>query len=84
MRTFEQIVTDAGKDEEIALALGVKKHNVRDWRLRKSIPAEHFNDFVDRNWATHRELGDAAIFFAETREARAAEKARRRSEPVAA
>lgn len=50
----------AGKDAEVAIALGVKPHAARDWRLRDSIPAERWNDIVAAGFATLSELADAA------------------------
>lgn len=50
----------AGKDAEVAIALGVKPHAARDWRLRDSIPSERWNDVVAAGFATLNELADAA------------------------
>lgn len=58
MRSHQQIVKDAGRDEEVASLVGddVKFFNVRDWRLRDSIPAERWKRFVDLDLATYEEL----------------------------
>ncbi len=58
MRSHLQIVTDAGNDHAVAAMMGAdaKPFNVRDWRLRNSIPAERWKRFVDLRLATYEEL----------------------------
>ena len=60
MRSHDQIVVDAGKDADIAAKLCVNTHQVRDWRLRKSIPPEHWMAFETNGFATLVELAEAA------------------------
>ncbi len=60
MRTHRQIVAGAGKDGEIAEKIGVKPHQPRDWRIRDSIPPEHWRSFVANEWTTLEELAAAA------------------------
>ena len=60
MRDFTTIITDAGSDATIAQALGIKPHQPRDWRLRNSVPAQHWQEFARREWATLEELAAAA------------------------
>ena len=59
-RTHGQIVKDAGRDPEVADAIGAKSHQVRDWRLRNSIPKEWWNLFAEHGYATLKELADSA------------------------
>ena len=40
----------------MAEALGVKPFNVRDWRLRNSIPAERWQAMVSLGWTSLEEL----------------------------
>lgn len=51
---------DAGSDGAIAAQLGpdVKPFNVRDWRLRNSIPAERWKRVVDLGFASYEELAE--------------------------
>lgn len=58
MRDHQQILVDAGSDSTLAVQLGldVKPFNVRDWRLRNSIPAERWKRVVDLDWASYEEL----------------------------
>jgi hypothetical protein len=60
MRDFTTIIADAGSDATIAQALGLKPHQPRDWRLRNSVPAQHWQEFARRKWATLEELAAAA------------------------
>ena len=59
-RSHRQIILDAAKDTtEVALAerIGdVKPHNVRDWRLRDSIPSERWLRLVELEITTYEEL----------------------------
>lgn len=59
-RTFKQIVIDAGSDAEVAVLVGARQHQPRDWRLRNSIPAEFWRAFSDKGLATLDELAGAA------------------------
>ena len=60
MRDHQQILVDAGSDGALAAQLGpdVKPFNVRDWRLRNSIPAERWKRVVDLGFATYEELAE--------------------------
>lgn len=60
MRSHQQIIKDAGKDEDVAPMIGddVKFFNVRDWRLRDSIPATRWKRFVDLGLTTFEELAE--------------------------
>lgn len=58
--THAQIIQRSGKDHEIAEAVGAKSHQVRDWRLRDSIPSAYWKAFVEHGFANWVELGDAA------------------------
>lgn len=69
MRTHAQIVTAAGKPEEVAIRRGVSVHTVRSWIQRDSIPAEHWAGFADDGAAS---LEDLALAAAERGKARAA------------
>ena len=60
MRTHLQILSDAGTDGEIAARLGLKAHQPRDWRIRKSIPADQWIAFSTNGLATLEELAEAA------------------------
>lgn len=60
MRTHQEIVEQAGTDAEVALALQVKPHVPRDWRLRNSIPADRWDDVVAAGFSTLEELASAA------------------------
>lgn len=66
MRSFAQIIEAAEKsDQDLANELSVdgaevKAHQVRDWRLRGSIPAEHWARLTDLGFATLDELAQAA------------------------
>jgi hypothetical protein len=53
VRTFRQIVKDAGTDPDVAQKLGAKVHQPRDWRVRDSIPPEF--------WARCDALGIASL-----------------------
>lgn len=58
MRDHRQVLVAAGTDAEVAARLSsdVKPFNVRDWRLRNSIPAERWKRVVDLGWASYVEL----------------------------
>jgi hypothetical protein len=58
--THAQIVKRGGKDQEVAERIGAKPYQVRDWRLRNSIPSEHWKAFSDSGIATLEELAEAA------------------------
>lgn len=58
-RSFEQIVKDVGEDTLID-RLGLKPHQPRDWRIRKSIPPEHWRAMADLGFASLEELAAAA------------------------
>jgi hypothetical protein len=58
-RSFEQIVKDVG-DGVLAETLGVSPHQPRDWRLRKSIPPEHWRAIAEHGFASLEELALAA------------------------
>lgn len=60
MVTHTEIVSRNGSDADIAEKLGVRVHQVRDWRLRNSIPAERWAAFSERRLATLEELAKAA------------------------
>jgi hypothetical protein len=60
MRTHSEIVTAAGKPEEVALRRAVSVHTVRSWAQRDSIPAEHWAGFANDGHATLDELATAA------------------------
>jgi hypothetical protein len=60
MATHAEIVRRSGADAELSGALGVRPHQVRDWRLRNSIPPEHWQAFSERGYATLEELAAAA------------------------
>lgn len=60
MVTHAEIVSRSGSEAELALALNVKKHQVRDWRLRNSIPPERWQAFAEAGYATLEELAGAA------------------------
>lgn len=59
-RSHRQIILDAANGTtEVALAerIGdVKPHNVRDWRLRDSIPSERWLRLVELQITTYEEL----------------------------
>lgn len=59
MRSHQTILKEAGPDAAVAEALGVKPFNVRDWRLRQSIPAERWKQIVDLGWTSYEELAAA-------------------------
>lgn len=58
MRSHQAIVEEAGSDADLApmIAADVNPFNVRDWRLRDSIPAKRWKRFVDLGLATYEEL----------------------------
>lgn len=56
MRSHEAIVTEAGPDATLAALFQIKPHQVRDWRLRDSIPPEWWPSFVAANFATLDQL----------------------------
>ena len=60
MRSHTQIVTDAGADAAIAELIGANVHQVRDWRLRDSIPAEWWARLTEREFTSLEELAAAA------------------------
>lgn len=57
--THAQIVARKA-DPIVAEAVGAKLHQVRDWRLRNSIPSDHWKAFADAGLATLDELAEAA------------------------
>ncbi len=61
MRDHQTIISQAGRDEEVAEAIGgdAKPFNVRDWRLRNRIPAERWVRVASLGWATLEELAAA-------------------------
>ena len=60
MTTHSEIVKNAGKPEDVALACGVSVHTVKSWIFRNSIPAEHWADFAGAGWATLDDLAEIA------------------------
>jgi hypothetical protein len=56
MRTHTDIVKDAGKAAEVALACGVSIYAVRAWIQRNGIPAHHWATFINRGFAGLDEL----------------------------
>jgi hypothetical protein len=62
MRCHRDIVTAAGADADLApmIAEDVNPFNVRDWRLRNSIPANRWKRFVDLGFTTYEELAAQA------------------------
>ena len=59
MRDHAQIITAAGKPETLAEKLGVSVHTVRSWVQRNSLPADHWQAFVDDGAASWEELWSA-------------------------
>lgn len=67
-RTHEQIIQDAAgldsrdrpKFTELAVRIGAKPYQPRDWVERKSIPPEWWGVLVDAGWTTLEELQRAA------------------------
>ncbi len=55
MRNHSTIVSAVGA-EKIAAERGVSIHTARSWSQRDSIPAEHWQAFVNAEWATLEEL----------------------------
>lgn len=60
MLTHSDIVREAGRPEELALALGVSRHTVRSWIQRDSIPADQWSTFAKKGFATLEQLAEAA------------------------
>ena len=60
MANHAEIISRNGKDADVAAKLGVNLHQVRDWRLRNSIPAEKWQAISDASLATLEELAAAA------------------------
>lgn len=66
MATHADIITRTGTDAEVAQTLGVNLHQVRDWRLRDSIPAERWHAIAKADMATLDELAEIAAAGAAT------------------
>ena len=60
MVTHADIIARIGRDAEVASRLGVNVHQVRDWRLRNSIPSEKWKALAEAEMATLEELADGA------------------------
>lgn len=60
MPSHADIITRNAPDARTADLLGVKLHQVRDWRLRNSIPAEHWKALSEAGLATLAELAEGA------------------------
>jgi hypothetical protein len=60
MSSFKHIVERAERDHDLVSLLGVQKHQVRDWKLRDSIPPERWQAFATHGLATLEELARAA------------------------
>jgi hypothetical protein len=60
MTTHADIVKRSGTDAALADTFGVNSHQVRDWRLRDSIPPERWEAFALKGYATLEELAGAA------------------------
>ena len=60
MATHADILSRAGKDAEVAALLHVNSHQVRDWRLRNSIPGEKWKAIADAGICTLEELAEIA------------------------
>lgn len=56
MRTHNQIIDDAGGDENVAAALDVPLNTVRAWKQRKRISHTRWADFTARGWTTFEEI----------------------------
>jgi hypothetical protein len=59
-----KIIKRNGSDFEVAEKIGAKAYQVRDWRLRNSIPAEQWKPFADHEMASLDELAEAATEWA--------------------
>ena len=59
MITVEQIIDRKGA-AKIAEAIGEKPGKVRMWKLRDSIPGEHWKALADKGVATLEELASSA------------------------
>lgn len=60
MRTFSQIIRDAGGATALARKIGEDPNTVHAWKRGKSIPAPRWNAVVNAELATLKELADAA------------------------